>query len=170
MWKDITGYEGLYQVSDKGEIRRFYKGGGTKEVKNRDGLYYTVSLSMKCEKRTYAVHRLVAEMFIPRPVWCTEVNHKDGNKHNNCVENLEWVTQQENQQHAIDVLGKRPFGKAPRPVKATNKKTGEVKEYPSISAAAKDFGKPLVQGRVAITSVCIGTRKSAYGYRWEYIN
>jgi len=172
MWKDIRGYEGYYQVSDEGKVRRLKSGGKTREVKNKDGLYYTVSLSKKCEKRTYAVHRLVAEMFIPRPVWNVEVNHKDGNKHNNHVENLEWVTQRENLAHAENVLGKPMFGKKARSCKCLDAKTGKlIKEYASISEAARDVAADnFINARVSITSACIGSRKTALGYRWKYTN
>lgn len=171
MWKDIRGYEGYYQVSDEGKIRRLLSGGRTKELRNKDGLYYTVSLSKHCDKRSYAVHRLVAEMFIPKPVWDCEVNHKDGNRHNNRVENLEWVSQRENLQHAKEVLGLFPFGKKPRPCRSLDIKTGEpIKEYPSISVAARELASDVTVGRVAITRCCTGKQRSAYGYRWEYIN
>lgn len=177
MWKDIRGYEGLYQVSDEGQIRRFYKGGRTKILKNKDGLYYSVSLSMNGEYRNYAVHRLVAEIFIPKPVWATEVNHKDGNRHNNRVENLEWVTQQENIRHSREVLG-RGFGiicsrgKKPRPVRCLDKETGKlIKEFPSVSHAARSIpNNNSANVRVNITDCCHGKQPSAFGYKWEYIN
>lgn len=168
MWKDIRGYEGYYQVSDEGKVRRVLSGGRTREVKNRDGLYYTVSLSKNGEPRTYAVHRLVAEMFIPRPVWDVEVNHKDGNKHNNNVENLEWVSQKENLAHARNVLGNFMFGKKARRVRCIDATGKTVAEYDSVSEASRTFkGK---SSRVNITNVCRGRSESAYGYRWMYID
>lgn len=168
MWKDIKGYEGLYQVSDKGQVRRFYKDRYPKMLKNRPSAnYYTVSLSNKCAKKTFAVHRLVAETFLDKPEGATEVNHKDGNKLNNRVENLEWVTQKENQQHAIKTLGLCPFGKKPRKVNCRDVSTNEIIiEYPSVSDAARQFGK--MSARSGITQCCQGVRESAYGYRWEY--
>ena len=87
VWKDINGYEGLYQVSDEGQVRRLLKNGRTKPVKNRENLYPTVSLSKDGKRRSYNVHRLVADAFIEKPTGKTEVNHKDGNKWNNHVEN-----------------------------------------------------------------------------------
>ena len=167
MWKDIKGYEGLYQVSDEGKVRRVNKNGTTRELKNRDGLYYTVSLSKGCEKTSFSVHRLVAEAFLDIPTNHLEVNHKDGNKLNNKVENLEWVTQEQNRIHARKVLGKTPFGKPPRRVKCLDKNTGEiVAEYPSISEAGRAMEKPNARSR--ITMVCNGSQPSAYGYKWEY--
>lgn len=171
MWKDVKGYEGLYQVSDDGRVRRILMGGRTREVKPRKGLYPSVSLSNHCVKKSFSIHRLVAENFCERPYGTTEVNHKDGNKWNNDISNLEWVTQKQNQEHAIHILGKPVFGKRPRKVKAYDKKTGEfVKEYPSISQAARELANDIVVGRVGITQCCAGRKKSAYGYTWEYVD
>ena len=166
MWKDIKGYEGLYQISDDGQVRRFFSY-GTKPVKGSDGVYLTVSLSKNCIKRSFAIHRLVAEHFLEKPTGATEVNHKDGNKHNNHLDNLEWVTQKENFAHAINVLKKNPYGKAPRKVRCLDKNTGElVCEFESISAAARAVGK--MSATKPIGFCCQGYQGSAYGYKWEY--
>ena len=169
MWKDIKNFEGLYQVSDEGQVRRLLKGGRTKPVKNRPSYnYYTVSLSSKCIKKTLAVHRIVAETFLEKPEWAEEVNHKDGNKLNNRVDNLEWVTQKQNAYHAREVLGLNPFGKKPKPVRCYDIKTGAfVKEYPSIALAARDVSKTS-NARPGIVGACKGVQKSAFGYKWEY--
>lgn len=167
MWKDIKGYEGYYQVSDEGEIRRLLKGGRTKPVKKREGLYYTVCLSKKCEKRTFNVHRLVAETFLEKPEGASEVNHKDGNKHNNHLENLEWVTPRENYIHAMEQLNHFPWGKPARKVNCLNAETGEiVASFHSLAEAAKAVGK--MSARTSITHVCQGYQQKAYGYKWEY--
>lgn len=103
-WRDIKGYEGKYQVSNLGRIKRLHqfrvgKTGRKCELSetimsvNQRGDYYTVTLQKKC----FRVHRLVAQAFIPNPDSLPEVNHKDENKLNNCVENLEWCTHQYNQ-------------------------------------------------------------------------
>ena len=94
VWKDIPGYEGLYQVSDTGQVRtlNYRRTGQTKILKpgyTKDG--YTIVVLCKDGKgKTYTVHRLVALAFIPNADNLTEVNHKDENKTNNHVSNLEW--------------------------------------------------------------------------------
>lgn len=168
MWKDIKGYEGLYQISNDGHVRRILKNGETKPVKNKDGLYYTVSLSKNGRYTSFNVHRLVAETFLGMPEdRKMEVNHKDGDKHNNNLSNLEWVTPTENHIHALEVLKHFPWGKPPRKVKCYNAETGDmVAEFYSISEASRAIGK--ASARASITLVCQGMQKTAYGYRWEY--
>ena len=105
IWKDIQGYEGLYQVSNYGRIRSFKRMKNNKEARqfkltpNSTG-YISVGLRKNGKKILYQVHRLVAESFIPNPENKPQVNHIDGNKTNNHISNLEWVTASENTQHA----------------------------------------------------------------------
>jgi hypothetical protein len=169
MWKDVEGYEGRYQISDEGQVKRNYKNKPSRILKNRSTNYgyATVSLSKNGEARTCAVHRLVANAFLDRPEGSTEVNHKDGNKMNNNVSNLEWVTQAENRYHAMEKIGRPPFGKAPRKVRCLDVITGEVvAEYRSMSEAARSVG--TAYARPSISLVCHGMQQTAYGYKWEY--
>lgn len=169
MWKDIKGYEGYYQVSDEGEVRRILKDGRTKPVKGKKGLYATVTLSKDNQPKGFAVHRLVAEHFLERPEGKTEVNHIDGDKWNNRVENLEWVTSWENRVHAMEVLHSFPYGKPAKRVRSIDPKTGKVvAEFHSLAEAARSIGKSSAKN--SITNVCQGYAEVAYGYRWEYIN
>lgn len=112
IWKPIKDYEGLYEVSNFGNVRSLdhYASNGVKDIlyKGRtlkywwDGKhnYKMVTLSKDNRKTKYLVHRIVAETFMENPKNKKEVNHKDGNKGNNEVSNLEWVTSKENKEHA----------------------------------------------------------------------
>lgn len=101
IWKDIGGYTGLYQVSNLGRVQRLFRKRKKikSQVKNRDG-YMTVSVSTKSIVRVRRVHRLVALAFIPNPKDKETVNHKNGIKSDNHLENLEWSTRKENTNHA----------------------------------------------------------------------
>lgn len=110
VWKDIKGYEGLYQVSNLGRVKSV-KRNLTLKPCNRNR-YLIVLLSKNGIKKAINVHRLVAQAFIPNPDDKRTVNHIDGNKQNNCVDNLEWCSQSENVKHAYDnklkvVVGER---------------------------------------------------------------
>lgn len=118
IWKDIKGYEGLYQVSNLGRVKsldRTYKSSltNTETITRRGKVlkplfnrgYYYVALSSGNKVIRKSIHRLVAETFIPNNLNKPQVNHKDGNKKNNNVKNLEWATQSENQLHRFSCLG-----------------------------------------------------------------
>ena len=104
IWKPVKEFEGLYEVSNLGQVRslNYKRTKGTKILKlviDKDG-YLRVNLYKNGKQYNKKVHRLVTAAFIPNPEGKTEVNHIDGNKTNNRVENLEWVTHSENIQHA----------------------------------------------------------------------
>jgi hypothetical protein len=112
IWKDVTDYEGLYQVSDLGNIRSldrevwggrsfyFKKGDIKKQIIGTTG-YYTVMLYKNNKHYTTKVHRIVAMSFIANPNKYNVVNHLDGNKLNNKISNLEWCTYKQNSTHAF---------------------------------------------------------------------
>lgn len=179
VWKDIINYEGLYQVSNLGRVKSL------KRIITRYNGYayceYVLPekiLTVFCDKRGYsmtflykngkrkkcAVHRIVAEAFIPNPENKPQVNHIDGNKLNNCVDNLEWATNSENQKHAYKSgLQKPKFGgENSRARKVECIETGEV--FNSITEATKKY---KIQN-ANISACCRGVKKTAGGYRWKY--
>ena len=90
-WRDIKGYEGLYQISNLGRVYSYHKGDCLNLNKDKDG-YLVVGLHKNGKKKPYSVHRLVAKNFIENPNNLPQINHKDENKSNNRVDNLEWCT------------------------------------------------------------------------------
>lgn len=98
-WINISGFEGLYQVSNFGKIRRFSDGKILKQSIGTSG-YYKIALWKNGRYRHFLVHRIIAIHFIQNPQNKKFVNHKDGNKLNNSIDNLEWMTRKENHSHA----------------------------------------------------------------------
>lgn len=120
IWKDIKNYENLYQISNLGNIKSLVGFNGHKYIKREKNLkpwknkthdnvdYYLCVTLVKNKIHTKkSIHRLVAQAFIPNPNELPEVNHKDGNKQNNRVDNLEWCTCKENQNHSWTILKRK---------------------------------------------------------------
>ena len=145
IWKDVKGYEGLYQVSDLGRVNSLdhyaQRGRGlglykskiikpTKSIRN----YLRVRLSKNGEVKNSSIHRLVAEAFIPNPNKYHCINHKNFNTHDNNVNNLEWCTQSENCNHNIINF------KGSKQHKTVIVMNGEIKTFPSMSKASEFLG------------------------------
>lgn len=178
-WKDIPFRKGMYQVSNLGRVRSLdrevYRNGphGRKIFLKRKGQilkqlktpygYLVVNLGKGyLQKR---VHRLVAICFIPNPENKSTVNHKDGNKENNCVENLEWCTVKENNLHAMRTLKKGCLYNNNRARKIKCVETGRVFNSIKEAAAWCDCSKASNIGGVARGSY---GRRTCCGYHWKW--
>lgn len=156
----ITGYEGLYSVSMDGEIiSHGNKSNHLDDIEllqnmDKDG-YCIVALQVNLDRLYHKVHRIVATTFIPNPENKPMVNHKSSVRHQNNVENLEWVTPYENYIHS-------PFVKKEIPVIATCKTTGLVLKFKSLMEAARTLN--INQGN--ITNALKGRCKSVGGFYW----
>lgn len=158
IWKDIKGYEGLYQVSTFGRVRSANK---LLHLNTNTYGYKHVTLSRGKSQKTMVVHRLVATAFIENPLGLPQINHKDGNKNNNTVSNLEWTTQKDNNHHAI----KTNLRKAKK-VLLVDENNNVIKQFNNRMEINEFLGREVYQD--LITRCCNGKRKSAYGYIWRY--
>lgn len=152
-WKAITRY-GTYEVSSSGLVRNIKTGRILRYYQMKNG-YMTVMLCSGDGKKRFLVHRLVATSFIPNPSCLPQVNHKDGVKTNNSVDNLEWCTGSENQQHRRNILKK-----GLRMVKCIE--TGIV--YESIKSASEQNGTYIPN----VVRAC-QNGSTASGFHWEYV-
>lgn len=160
-WRDVVGYEGLYQVSSFGNVKSLFRYKKILKPVIRNG-YESVGLC-KDKKAKYAtVHRLVAEAFIPNPKNLPIVNHRDESKLNNYVKNLEWCTNVYNINYGN--AQKKKAQKFFRSVKKLSLEGKLLKEYPSIKDAAKETGLP----HSSISFCCSGRYQTAGGYKWKY--
>ena len=169
VWKDISGFEGYYQVSDRGRVRSLdrkvwdkgrssFRSQKGKVLKHGDVHGYRFVILHKGGKPTHMrVHRLVAEAFIPNPKKLEYVNHKDENKSNNRLGNLEWCTAKYNVYYGEN--------STIRPVIATNMLTGEQTAYPSIMEAVRLGGF----NRNSIHLACKGKLKIHRYHYWQYL-
>lgn len=100
VWKDVQGYEGLYEISNKGRVKSV-KLNSIRKSHLSDRGYQIITLRNKNHTKSVRIHRLVAIHFIPNPEGKEQVNHIDFDPYNNCVDNLEWVTNRENSCHSV---------------------------------------------------------------------
>ena len=157
-WAPIKGYEGLYEVSTKGRVQRDNK---LLHLNSNTYGYLHVTLSKSNQQKTMTVHRLVAETFINNPHEYPQINHRDGNKLNNSVDNLEWCTQLINNRHAINTQLRKT-----KKIKMLDLNNNLIKVFNNRMEIEKYFNRKI--SRDLITKCCNGVRKTAYGYRWQY--
>ena len=172
IWKDIPEYEGLYQVSNLGNVKslnRYVKtcGNATRFVEEKiltptidNTGYYVVSLWKNNLHTRPHIHRLVIEAFVPNLENKPQVNHIDGNKLNNCVDNLEWCTASENGIHAY----KTGLNKSKRCVYQYDLDGNFIKKWESIKEANNYYKTSH------ISECCKGKRNQTSGYIWRYAN
>lgn len=188
LWKDIPGYEGLYQVSDCGNVRSLnWRNTGIVKnlyLKPHNKGYLQVELVKNRKKKMLTVHRLVAATFIPNPDNLPVINHKDENKSNNRVDNLEWCTFSYNATYSMDrhpekykthICHKNGniFRRKCTPYKHT-KKVEQI-DIPSNTVVKVWDDIVTIKGECnynawSITECCNGNRKTAYGFKWRFAN
>lgn len=177
-WRDIPGFEGLYQVSNSGKVKSLRRGAELKPGTDKGGYLY-VGLCSRGIQKTCKIHRLVALAFLPNDEGKRTVNHIDGNKLNNSVDNLEWATHSENIIHAVK-NGLRVVTEAQRKAASeTGKRTCEFNRPRKAVFCLKDgfkqefesahAGARFVSGDAsAIVRCCKGKKNTYKGYEWGY--
>ena len=175
VWKEVAGFEGYYEVSNLGRVRSctrtvLMKNGVPRPVKGRilktlpyngEGNYRGAVLSKNGKQKKYAVHRIVAEAFIPNPNGYTEINHKDEDEANNCVDNLEWCDRRYNNTYGTAKI---------RAAVAQGKPVLQIKDgrivnaWPTEGLAAQFTGA----SQSGISACCRGEMKTSGGFSWMW--
>ena len=169
IWKPISGYEGIYEISNLGRVKRLtgrngavLKEGHILKPNNSRGYLYVGLSTANSGKATTLVHRLVADAFVPNPNGYHEVNHKDENKMNNCADNLEWCSRAYNMAYGTARLRQGvSYGK---PVSQSTIDGITIAVYCSAETAGKLIGVDPS----SIHKCCKGKREQAGGYVWNY--
>lgn len=175
IWKDVVGYEGRYQVSNQGNMKsiRYLKTKDTYSIKqlkpkrNWDG-YLRIQLWKDCKAVYVSIHRLVAQSFIDNPEDKPFVNHKNGIKDDNRVENLEWVSQKENIQHAWETgLAKSPFNNGnSKAIDQYDLNNNYLKTFPSTMEIERQL--KINHSYISLACKNGGLNKVLGGYKWKY--
>lgn len=182
IWMKIKNYNGEYLISNFGNVKSFKTNRILKPQNDNKG-YLFVMLSKNSIRKNYKLHRLVAEHFLENPMNYNVVNHKDGNKHNNSVENLEWCTHGENNQHAWDMMlnknTKKQRETASKWCKENRKKLQQGMDKSSMKVLCINTGEIFNTVREAsealgisknqIYRVISGDRNSVFGYKFQKI-
>src|SRR5699024_5394641 len=170
MWKDIPGYEGLYKVSDNGDVYNI-KSKRKLKLTVSDAGYHKVNLRNNGSVKTHLVHRLVALSFIPNPKEKPQVNHIDEDSLNNSLSNLEWCTPKENCNHGTRLERIRNLidyesvaKKNSKPILQIDKNGQVVRRWKSAKECKRETGYDDSN----ISKCLRGKVKTSYGYTWEY--
>lgn len=183
-FRDINGYEGLYQVSNYGRVKSLQKYNAiSKKYYNREkilknlphkGGYLKVGLNKDGKKKCHLIQQIVGKTFIPNPNNLLEINHKDTNKYNNMFFNLEWCTRSENMKHAFENGKCNSQLSHLKKVIQNNKKAilqytlnnEFIKKWDSSAQIEKELG--YLHGN--ISKCCLNKKHclTAYGYKWKY--
>lgn len=165
IWRDIRGFEGFYQVSNLGRVKSLKRRGCNKErirvFAPAGNGYLRMVLSANNYQRTISAHRAVAEAFIPNPSNLKTVNHKDFNKKNNCVENLEWVSHKDNILHSCN-SGRHYH----RPVQQLTLAGHLLKKWESAYKVETELGYFSTN----ISRCCRGKKKTYKNFKWRFCN
>ena len=166
-WKDIKGYEGLYQISNLGRVKSLPRNGTIKDERiikySLDKYGYPQVVLNNKKHKCFRVHRLVAEAFIPNPQNKSTVNHIDGNKTNNKLNNLEWNTIKENNDHALRT-GLQKF------------KGNKINQYTLDGRFIKQWkSQREIERKIKVNHsnlklACKGVYKQCNGFIWRYVN
>lgn len=159
IWKEIKGYEGYYEVSSYGKVKS--KNKILKPFFNGKGYLY-VNLCKDGKRETISIHRLIGIMFIPNPDNKPQINHIDGIKINNFVNNLEWTTNGENVKHAYSNNLMKSLG---IPIIQYDKENNIIGRFESIRNASIISGV----GYMSIRKCCHNQRKTAGGFVWKFV-
>lgn len=174
-WKPVQMYDGLYEVSSRGLVRslprqrrwrrgvevkeRIIPGRVLKEMKDKKGYLCVTLYDGQGRRKTMKVHRIVAEAFIPNPSGLPQINHRDEDKTNNHVSNLEWCDCYYNMHYGTRIQ------KTSKVVAQFKRDGSLLATHPSTSQASRDTGIP----QPLISAAALGRRKSAGGYLWHYL-
>jgi hypothetical protein len=160
IWKDIEGYEGLYQVSNMGNVKNLKTNRVLKSWKEGVG-YLKIKLSKNNNHTRFKIHRLVAIAFLPNPNNYKMINHKDEIKTNNNIENLEWCNNSYNTRYGK----KRQYSSNKVPVRCIE--TGEV--FESLTDAGHAVGSIGINAGRGVYQACKGILKTFKGFHWELV-